>query len=158
MAGWRRAVEPPRPPVPMAADPFPPVESLIPHRGPARLLRRILVAREDKILCEAAVPADHPLVRDGQAPGWLALEAAAQAAAALEALARREQDPGPRLGYLVGVRDARIEASHVPAEVPFQVTLRVQGGAPPLAIYQAVAERDGAPVLAGTISTYIPPG
>jgi predicted hotdog family 3-hydroxylacyl-ACP dehydratase len=142
----------------MPADPLPPVESLIPHRGPARLVHGILQADKDGILCEASIPADHPLVHDGLAPGWLALEAAAQAAAALEALARRDQDPGPRLGYLVGIREARIETPRLQTGISFQIEVRVAGGAPPLAIYQARAERDGRPVLAARISTYIPPG
>ena len=140
----------------MPAEP-PPVESLIPHRGPMLLLRRVLEVGEGRILCEAAVPAANALARDGRAPGWLAIEAAAQAAAALEALARCDQDPGPRLGYLVGVREARIDAPDFPVETPFRIALRAQGTAPPLAIYETEADLNGARLLTATLSTYVPP-
>lgn len=137
-----------------ASGAYPPVESLIPHRGPMRLLGQVLRAEEGRLVGEAAVPADNPLAR-GRAPSWLALEAAAQAAAALEALARRD-DAGPRLGYLVGVREARLRAADLPAGAPFSVLVRGQGSAGPLAVYEATAERDGAPILTATLSTYLP--
>jgi 3-hydroxymyristoyl/3-hydroxydecanoyl-(acyl carrier protein) dehydratase len=135
---------------------YPAAESLIPHRGPMRLLRRVLDNGAETILGEAEIPPENPLAAGAHAPGWLALEASAQAAAALEALSRRDTDPGARFGYLVGVREARITLPMLPTGVPFQVTLRPQGSVPPLAIYEAVASLHGAPLLAATLSTYVP--
>jgi predicted hotdog family 3-hydroxylacyl-ACP dehydratase len=142
------------PPVSAGSRAFPAVESLIPHRGPMRLLHRVLSVAAEVLLGEAAVPADNPLARE-RVPAWLALEAAAQAAAALEALSR-ERETGPRLGYLVGVREARLQAADLAAEASFRILVRAQGSAPPLAIYEARAERDGAAFLSATLSTYLP--
>ncbi len=134
---------------------FRPVADLIPHAPPARLLTEVLAGGAGGILCAGSIPADHPLAAGGEAPGFLAIELGAQAAAALEALAR---PPGgrPRIGYLVGVRDA-----HLPARLPTGRTLRVTavpaGAAAALAIYDMQVAEEGAtePLAAGTISTFL---
>jgi len=138
--------------------PFRPVADLVPHTPPARLLAEVLAAGTGGILCAGSVSAGHPLAVGGEAPGFLAIELGAQAAAALEALARQ---PGgrPRIGYLVGVRDA-----HLPARLPTGRTLHVTavpaGGAAALAIYDMQVAEEGAaePLAAGTISTFLPEG
>jgi predicted hotdog family 3-hydroxylacyl-ACP dehydratase len=134
------------------------VESLLPHRDPMRLVRVIVEAAPpfDRIQCIAVIPANNPLVLKGRAPAFLGLEAAAQAAAALEALSRREDAPGPRLGYLVGVRDAVFHAPDLPVSLPLVVTVEAAGSAPPLAVYEIRVEENGAVLLTGTISTYVP--
>ncbi len=123
---------------------------LLPHAPPARLIRGVIAAEAEEIVCAAEVPPDHPLATEGRAPAFLAIEAAAQGAAMLEALARKD-DPAPRIGYLVGIREARFAASRLPVGRPFQVTARLAGSAPPLSIYEIAA--GGA--VTGTISTYI---
>ncbi|HSU83358.1 MAG TPA: hypothetical protein VLR69_13130, partial [Thermoanaerobaculia bacterium] len=123
---------------------------LLPHAPPARLIRGVIAAEAERIVCAAEVPPDHPLAAEGHAPAFLAVEAAAQGAAVLEALARRE-DPTPRIGYLVGIREARLTTVPLRLSRPFQVSARLSGSAPPLSIYEIAA--GGA--MAGTISTYI---
>jgi 3-hydroxyacyl-[acyl-carrier-protein] dehydratase len=129
-----------------AAGEFP----LLPHAPPARLIRGVIAAEAGRIVCAAEIPPDHPLAVEGCAPAFLALEAAAQGAAVLEALAR-EDDSSPRIGYLVGIRDARLTAPPIPVGRPFQVSARLAGSAPPLAIYEIAAGQ----AVTGTISTYI---
>jgi predicted hotdog family 3-hydroxylacyl-ACP dehydratase len=134
---------------------LPPVADLVPHAPPARLLAEVLAAGAGGILCTGSIPADHPLAAGGEAPGFLAIELGAQAAAALGALARQ---PGgrPRIGYLVGVRDA-----HLPARLPTGRTMRVTavpaGAAAALSIYDMEVAEEGAtePLAAGTISTFL---
>ncbi len=138
----------------------PAVESLLPHRDPMRLVRVIVEtsAALDRIHCIAVIPADNPLATlagGERAPAFLGLEAAAQATAALEALSRRENAPGPRLGYLVGVREAIFHAPDLPVAAPLTVTVQAAGSAPPLAVYEVRVEADGAVVVTGTISTYV---
>ncbi|HET9210906.1 MAG TPA: hypothetical protein VFR03_10940 [Thermoanaerobaculia bacterium] len=130
-----------------AAGEFP---ILLPHAPPARLIRGVIEAEAERIVCAAEIPPDHPLAVAGHAPTFLAIEAAAQGAAVLEALARKD-DPSPRIGYLVGIREARFAAPPIPTGRPFQVSARLSGSAPPLSIYEIAA---GAAVT-GTISTYI---
>jgi predicted hotdog family 3-hydroxylacyl-ACP dehydratase len=138
----------------------PAVEPLLPHRDPARLVRVIVEvsADHDRIHCIAVIPAGHPLAAGERAPAFLGLEAGAQAAAALEALSRRDDEdagPGPRLGYLVGVREATFHAPDLPVAAPLAVTVRAAGSAPPLAVYEVQIEGDGAVLVTGTISTYV---
>lgn len=134
---------------------FPPPETLIPHASPALLVRSVVETSPQSIVCLAAIPEDHPLAEDGRAPSYLGLEAAAQAAAVLEALERCADGAGPRMGYLVGIRDARLLTPRLPTGRTFRVTARLHGSAPPLSMYEVTLEGAGGELLAGTISTYL---
>ena len=146
----------------LAAEPpgsgaYPPVSTLVPHAPPARLVRGILEASAEGLTGLAEIPMDSPFVEEGRAPAFLGLEAAAQGAAALEALSRRDA-AGPRIGYLVGLRDARFQTAWLPAERPFRVVVHAAGGAAALSIYNVTVEGDGrVELMHGTISTSIPP-
>lgn len=128
---------------------FSPVGDLLPHAPPARLVRGTVETSPEGITVVAEVPPGHPLVTDGLASALLGIEAAAQAAAVLEALQRTDGDPGPRIGYLVGIREARLLGT-IPAGRPFRATARLQGGAFPLSIYEIRVEG----IVTGTVSTY----
>lgn len=134
---------------------FPLPETLIPHAPPALLVRSVEAVSSEGITGLAVIPGDHPLARNGRVPSFLGLEAAAQAAAVLEALERRGDGGGPRIGYLVGIRDARLRISDLPVGRRFRVTARVHGSAPPLSMYQVALEGRDGELLAGTISTYL---
>jgi 3-hydroxymyristoyl/3-hydroxydecanoyl-(acyl carrier protein) dehydratase len=140
------------PPLENAPSAFPPVSTLIPHEPPARLLREVLEASAEGLTGIAQIPADSPFVHDGRAPSFLGLEAAAQGAAVLEALSRQDAS-GPRIGYLVGLRNARLHTPWLPAEQPFRVTVRLTGSAPPLSMYEVAVDE----ILHGSISTYLVP-
>lgn len=155
-------------PLPVAADGaaaemdltaagFPPPESLLPHGPPALLLHAISEAAEDGVVAVAEIPLNHPLVVEGRFPAFLALEAAAQGAAALEALGRRgrSEASGPRIGYLVGIRDARFTVPSLPAGRRLRVTARLAGGAFPLSIYAVTLGEAGTEVATGTLSTFL---
>jgi predicted hotdog family 3-hydroxylacyl-ACP dehydratase len=132
------------------------VADLLPHAPPARLLTAVLAAGPGGILCAGSIPAGHPLGGGGEAPGFLAIELGAQAAAALEALARH---PGgsPRIGYLVGVRDAQLSV-RLPTNRTLQITAVPGGSAGALSTYdmELREEGGGSPLAAGTISTFLP--
>ncbi|HEX9944640.1 MAG TPA: hypothetical protein VGG03_21735 [Thermoanaerobaculia bacterium] len=134
---------------------LPPVEALIPHAPPARLVRSIVEASREEIVCTAEIPPLHPFVDGDQSPAFLGIEAAAQAAAVLEALNRRREAPGPRIGYLVGVREARFTIPSLPAGRPLRVTARLRGGAFPLSIYEIAVGEPDREAVSGSISTYL---
>jgi len=141
----------------------PAVESLLPHRDPMRLVRVIVEAdvERGRIHCIAVIPGDNPLATGDRAPAFLGLEAAAQAAAALEALGRQSGpagESGPRLGYLVGVREAIFHAPDLPVAAPLSVTVQAAGSAPPLAVYEVRVEGPAGDLLVtATLSTYVVP-
>ncbi|MBV8202199.1 MAG: hypothetical protein JOZ15_16385, partial [Acidobacteria bacterium] len=149
---------------------LPEAACLLPHAPPARLLAAVLAAGSGAtggIVATGIIPADHPLAAGGEAPGFLAIELAAQAAAALEALARRARAAGteggrPRVGYLVGVRGAHLAAT-LPADRALRVVAVPVGSAAALSTYQMeVAVQDAGagpgagPLATGTISTFLP--
>jgi predicted hotdog family 3-hydroxylacyl-ACP dehydratase len=127
------------------------VSALLPHAPPARLVRSVVDTSAGGIVCTAAVAASHPLAAGDRFPAFLGIEAAAQAAAVLEALTRREAAPGPRIGYLVGIREAHFAVPSLRVDLPFRVTARLQGSAPPLSIYEVTAGE----AVAGTLSTFL---
>ena len=114
------------------------LRSLLPHSGTARLLTSILRSGPDAIDGIGHVPAAHPLAGGGRVPSFLGLELGAQAAAAFEALLRTNTigDGAPRIGYLVRIREASFLEPHLPVETPLCVSARLEGTAPPLAVYR----------------------
>ncbi|HYG65391.1 MAG TPA: hypothetical protein VEL74_22610 [Thermoanaerobaculia bacterium] len=134
---------------------FPAPGALVPHAPPALLVRTVLEAAAEGAACVVEIPAASPFAAGGRAPAFLGLEAAAQTAAVLESLARTDAS-GPRLGYLVGVRDARFHTPWLPVDHPLRATVRLTGSAPPLAIYETrIDTGDGRELVTGTVSTYV---
>jgi 3-hydroxymyristoyl/3-hydroxydecanoyl-(acyl carrier protein) dehydratase len=128
---------------------------LLPHAPPARLVRSVIEISATGIVCAAEISPLHPLAVEAGAPACLGVEAAAQAAAVLESIARNEEDPKPRIGYLVGIREARFAVRSLATGRPFRVSARLQGGAPPLSIYEIAVGEPGREALTGTISTFL---
>ncbi len=128
----------------------------LPHRGTARLLTAIVHSDRDSIEAVCQVPAEHPLVTGNRAPGFLGLEIGAQAGAALEALDRAVEtgSSAPRVGYLVRVREATFLCPDLPVDTPMFVTARLEGSAPPLAIYRISIRANGIDFLRAVLSTY----
>lgn len=133
--------------------------ALLPHTGLARLLRTIRESDASSIDATGEIPAAHPLVRDGRAPAFLAIELGAQAAAAMSALAGQgEGGSGPIRGRLVRVTVARFLQATLPVDTSLDVTARLVASAAPLAIYDVDVACAGAPQVTATISTYaLPP-
>ena len=138
---------------------WPGVETLVPHRGMARFISRVVSASETSIKAVGLIPAGHPLVTGGVAPACLALELAAQAAAALEAIHRLAASPAdpPKAGSLVRIREARFDRVSLPVDTPIEITADLIGSAPPLAIYAIRATLERTPLVRGTISTFAGP-
>ncbi|MFL6193875.1 MAG: hypothetical protein ACJ75H_06865 [Thermoanaerobaculia bacterium] len=127
--------------------PFSPVADFLPHGPPAALLRGTGVA---------VIPRDHPLVRDGRATALLGIEAGAQAAALLEAFGGPEGErASPRIGYLVGIREARFTVRCLPAGEVLRVVATPAGGAPPLSLYDVAVGMPGREGVQARISTYL---
>jgi predicted hotdog family 3-hydroxylacyl-ACP dehydratase len=129
---------------------------LLPHQRTARLLTKVLRYDQDSIEAIGVIPAGHPLADRSGAPNFVAVELGAQAAAALEAVLRQHGsgEGGPRVGYLVRVREATFATGVLPVGSPLTVTATLEGAAPPLAMYK-VTVADGDEVLAtALLSTY----
>jgi len=148
-AGFAVAARPVRLPAPL--------DALLPHRLPMRLVEAVLGEADDGATCLARIPAASGFARGGVAPALTALEAAAQTAAVWEVL-RRLRDGGPgeaRLGYLVSIRDVTLCRTTVPVEGDLFASVKLEAAAPPLSHYAAEVVCEGAIVLRGTIGTYL---
>lgn len=136
---------------------FPPPSELVPHAPPALLVRSLVEASATGATAIAMIPEDSPFAAGGRSPAFVGLEAGAQTAAALEALDRRTKaEAGPRIGYVVGIRNARFSVPWLPTGQALPVTVRPAGSAPPLTIYEVRLGREPE-LLSGLVSTYLDP-
>jgi 3-hydroxymyristoyl/3-hydroxydecanoyl-(acyl carrier protein) dehydratase len=134
----------------------PALDGLLPHRPPMRFVSTVLALHDDGASCAASIPAGCALVRHGVAPAVAVIEAAAQTAAAWEALRRRDSaDAGPREGYLVLLRDVVLHRVEVPAEAPLVAHVRLAAVAMPLTQYRVEVSLGSEPVMTGTIGTVL---
>lgn len=136
------------------SGPYPPPGELIPHAPPALLVKEMLEVTPEGASAIAWIPGDSPFVQDGRAPAFVGLEAGAQTAAVLEALGRSGEGTGPRIGYVVAIRNARFRTAWLPAEQPLAVSIKLAGSAPPLSIYE-VRVGGETELVTGLVSTYV---
>lgn len=88
---------------------LPPIAELVPHRPPMLLLDRALCADEQGIVCALTITADAPFCRDGAVAAVVAIEYMAQAAAAWLGALALSRIEGAGGGFLVGLRDVRLQ-------------------------------------------------
>ncbi len=138
----------------MSGVPVPLLE-LLPHTGTARLLTAVVHCDDTSVMAVGEIRSDHPFVCDGQAPAFLAIELGAQAAAAMESMARRGMPlSGPMRGRLVRIRDAQFAEDTLPVNTPLEVTAHVVALALPLAVYRVRVCLEGVERATATLSTY----
>ena len=132
------------------------VESLLPHTGVARFLTRIHDVTATTIDATGRVPREHALVSGTRAPSFLAIELGAQAAAAMEAVARRASGSSGAAvrGSLVRIRDARLLQPTFSADAMVHVVVDLVASAPPLAMYTLRAHVGDTAVVEATFSTH----
>ncbi|HEX3126913.1 MAG TPA: hypothetical protein VH394_06260 [Thermoanaerobaculia bacterium] len=147
LGGEEVPVEPASP----APSAWPPPGELVPHALPALLVSSVLEVSAEGATAIVEIPKDNPFVQDGRAPAFVGLEAGAQTAAVLEALGR-EGTEGPKVGYVVAIRNARFATPWLPAGTPLAVTVKAAGSAPPLSIYEVNL---GNGLVTGLVSTFI---
>lgn len=107
---------------------------LLPHRGPALLLREVVQVDDSSATVRARFGAESPYVHDGCVPSIVTLDVAAQAAAVLEA-----QDGEPVEGLLVRIREAHIETAKFAAGSQVSVHTDRLSRRPPLYSYRATS-------------------
>ena len=113
-------------------------------------MSKVLELKDDRVTCEAVIAPDSPWVSAGACPAFVAVEAAAQAAALLGE-ARSE----PQSGTLVRARTIVCSRSTLTAGVPFVVTARRSGAAAPLFVFDVEARDGDGLILDGQIGIYL---
>lgn len=81
------------------------ISELLPHKGPAVLIDKILSDAPDSITVSARITRQHPFYVEGHGvPVWVGIEMMAQAIAAHAGLTGRRENREPRSGMLLGTR------------------------------------------------------
>jgi predicted hotdog family 3-hydroxylacyl-ACP dehydratase len=136
----------------------PPLDRLLPHRPPMRFVSALGPERDDGLSCSVCIPPGCALVEDGFAPALATVEAAAQTAAAWEAV-RRARQPGaggPRIGYLVALRDVVLFAARLRAGESARASVWLEAATLSLTHYRFEVASGGAILARGSIGTYLP--
>jgi predicted hotdog family 3-hydroxylacyl-ACP dehydratase len=129
--------------------------SLLPHAGHARFVDEVLESGDDGLVCVGRIPHDSPFARDGEVPGFVLVELAAQAAA-IDTLAQLGSNVRrPSVGYLVRARGLNWTANAVPTGTPLTGSVQRSDSMPPLYVYRATITLEDAVVFAGTFSIYV---
>ena len=133
----------------------------LPQEGPARLVTRMIDRRADGGKALACIPLSSPFRRPGAGgavvPAVIAVEMAAQAAAALEqgpaeSTAAHERS-GP--GLVVGLKAVRFSVGELAADREYEVELVRDGYAPPLGIWSFRVRLANLCVAEGELLTYV---
>jgi predicted hotdog family 3-hydroxylacyl-ACP dehydratase len=139
---------------------LPALDALMPHRPPMRFPTDVLASSDAGLAARAAIPAGCPLVTAGRASAIACVEAAAQAAALWEAVRRfagPAAEQGPRVGYLVALRDLVFGVADMPADTPFDVAVRLDAVALPLTHYAIEARLGDRVLVRGRVATVLAP-
>lgn len=132
-----------------------PGAAVVPQTGTARMIRDVVRADAGAISATAVIAASHPLVVAGEAPAYLGIEVAAQAAAALAALtAGAGGEPRAIAGRLVRIYDASFARPTLPAGTTLAVSAECTGAFAPLAKYRAQVRHGDLLLVDATIGIY----
>ena len=97
-------------------------EHLIPHRRRMRLLKWVKNPTWKGLQAEATVEESWPLNRDGAVSSHLCIELVAQATSAMSTW-RRGEGARPRVGLLVGIKEAEFFTPSLPLRTELTVTV-----------------------------------
>ena len=143
----------------MSESSYPPIEQMLPHRDPFLFIESVCDVFEDRIVCRGMIKEGHYLTRGGEAPPVLGIEMGGQAAGVHAALQHRDTESNestPRVGYLVGIRQARFHAMALPVGRALRVEAFAQGASGPLATYRILVRAEGEedPLVEAKISAW----
>lgn len=130
---------------------------LLPHRGPARLITKAIETRTEFMICGARFPSDNAMVSDGRVATYLAVEPAAQAAAAhLAALALDRDIRLQELsGFLTSVKNLTIHRPWLPAETELLIKVTPRGHARGLSKYLFEIHLQDVLACEGELSSFV---
>lgn len=133
------------------------IEDFIPHRGPMRLVDRLVAADDEAASVEADVPSEGRFVRDGRMPAYVGIELMAQAVAAWAGARARRAGAAPRNGYLLGTRRFEASCAGFEAGCTLRIDVRCELiGDAGLGMFDCAIVQGGATLATARISVYEP--
>ena len=103
------------------------IEDLIPHRGRMKLIDDIIRVDEEAAVTESIVKQDWPLFADDSVSPLVLIELTAQTAGVSmgwEESVLKGKDIEGRLGWLVGVKEARFHLDRIPTNSRIRISAR----------------------------------
>ncbi len=137
---------------------LPNIERLIPHRGPMRLIDRIVAAEEDAVTAEALVdPSCAFAMADQRIPSYVGFEMMAQTISAYDGLQRFKRDLPPSMGFLLGCRRYVARQHYLPAGTVLTITGRMVFNDGDMAAFDCII-RDETPAnfAEAALNVYLP--
>jgi predicted hotdog family 3-hydroxylacyl-ACP dehydratase len=101
------------------------IEELIPHRGPMKLIDEIVRVDAETAVTESVVKRDWPLFEEDSVSPFVLIELVAQTAGIYigwEESVLKGKDIQGRLGWLVGIKQARFYLDRIPIKSRITVT------------------------------------
>ncbi|MGA2464154.1 MAG: hypothetical protein ABSH06_07355 [Thermodesulfobacteriota bacterium] len=99
-----------------------PAEPLIPQRRRMRLIEWVKRTTQNGLQAETTVTEEWPLNRDGTVSSFICIELVAQAISALSTW-RRGEGARPRVGLLVGIKEAEFPNSSIPVRARLTIQI-----------------------------------
>lgn len=142
----------------MTASALPGIETLIPHRGPMRLIDRVIEIENGAIATQASVPTSGPFVTpDADPPGYVIIEMMAQTVGAWNGWQRLRQGQEPQIGYLLGTRRFRCDRATLPPGTTMRIDARQVFSDGEMACFACTAGEAGAlPFAEARLNVFCP--
>lgn len=106
----------------MEKNGFIPAEILIPHRRRMQLIKRVKAMAGNSLQAETTAEEEWPLSREGMVSSLISAELVAQAVSAWSTL-RHGKGATPRIGLLVGIKEAEFSKADIPLRTPLTVQI-----------------------------------
>jgi predicted hotdog family 3-hydroxylacyl-ACP dehydratase len=134
---------------------LPPVTELVPHKPPMLLLDRVLSYSDDLMRCEVQIRPESPFVAGAEGvPAIVGLEYMAQTVAAFAGLSARAKGEPPRIGFLLGSRDVRIDVTSFAIGDRLTIEARRTWGENDLGSFACEVRRGADVLLQGNLTVY----
>lgn len=120
---------------------FPPILELIPHRPPMVLLDEVIAVEPGRVTCRATLQPDCVFAQDGLVHPAALIELVAQVCAAYVKLLPGDSDGSPRLGLIMGSREASFAVESLAVGDVLTVSAHKQYGESQLASFEGTVMR-----------------
>jgi len=132
-----------------------PAEPLIPHRLRMRLIDSVRGPTQNGLQAETIVTEEWPLYNNGEVSSIICIELVAQAISALSTW-RRGQGARPRVGLLVGIKEAEFSKSGVPVGTRLHIEIKELSHVGDYAVFEGKVRSDLNPFCKITIQVMEP--
>ena len=117
-----------------------PAERLIPHRLRMKLIDWVKKPTQNGLQAETIVTEEWPLYNNGEVSSIICIELVAQAISALSTW--RRGGAGPRIGLLVGIKEAEFSRSSVPVGTKLHIEIKELSHVGDYAVFEGKVRSD----------------